>query len=254
MVQVPPAPSAAYFDGWYADLARSPARDELHRRHLGLPAHVLSTGSLNWDGLAEVTAPLRLSAGAALVDLGCGRGGYGLEIATRTGAALTGVDFSAGAIAQAAELARRLGQAAQFRTGTLAATGLADGFARAVVCLDAIQFADPAAEAYRELRRILAPGGRVALTCWEPLTPGDERIGVRLRRVDLGDGLRGAGFTEVEVTDRPDWAARERAMWAEAAALDPGDDAALRSFHDEAVRVLPTQDLIRRVLATATAP
>jgi hypothetical protein len=43
-------------------------------------------------------------------------------------------------------------------------------------------------------------------------------------------------------------------MWTEAAALDPGGDAALRSFHDEAVRVLPTQDLIRRVLATATAP
>jgi hypothetical protein len=42
-------------------------------------------------------------------------------------------------------------------------------------------------------------------------------------------------------------------MWEEAAALDPGQDPALRSFHDEGVRSLPTFDLVRRVIATATA-
>ena len=43
-------------------------------------------------------------------------------------------------------------------------------------------------------------------------------------------------------------------MWEEAAAFDPGSDPALRSFHDEGVRVLETFDLVRRVIATATAP
>jgi len=43
-------------------------------------------------------------------------------------------------------------------------------------------------------------------------------------------------------------------MWTEAAALDPGGDPALRSFHDEGVRVLTTFDLVRGVMATATAP
>ena len=42
-------------------------------------------------------------------------------------------------------------------------------------------------------------------------------------------------------------------MWEEAAALDPGDDPALRSFHDEGVRSLDTFTLLRRVMATATA-
>lgn len=37
-----------------------------------------------------------------LLDLACGRGGYGLTIAARTGARLIGVDFSAEAIRQAA--------------------------------------------------------------------------------------------------------------------------------------------------------
>ena len=43
-------------------------------------------------------------------------------------------------------------------------------------------------------------------------------------------------------------------MWEEAAALDPGDDPALQSFHDEGVRSLQIFDRVRRVLATATAP
>jgi hypothetical protein len=43
-------------------------------------------------------------------------------------------------------------------------------------------------------------------------------------------------------------------MWAEAAALDPGDDPALISFHDEGLRSPLVLELTRRVMATATAP
>ena len=58
----------------------------------------------------------------------------------------------------------------------------------------------------------------------------------------------------VEVRDRPLWRDRERAMWAEAAALDPGGDPALISFRDEGVRSPLVVELTRRVMATATAP
>ena len=249
-----PGSLAHYFDGWYADMINSPVKDEIQQRHLGLPPQLLSTSLLGWEGIAEVTAALRLSPGGALVDLACGRGGYGLEIAARTGARLTGVDFSAEAVRQAREQAGRLGAAAEFRVGDLAATGLADGSADAVLCVDAIQFAPEPDAAYRELRRILASGGRVALTCWQSLDRADERVLARVRQVDLEAGLAGAGFAEVEVRERPSWRARERAMWTEAAALDPGGDPALRDFHDEGVRVLEQFDLLRRVMGTATAP
>ena len=161
-MQPEPGSLAPYFDGWYADMIASPAKDEIQQRHLGLPPHLLSTSLLGWDGIAEAVTVLRLSPGGTLVDLACGRGGYGLEIASRTGA--------------------------------------------------------------------------------------------RLARVDLAAGLSGAGFGEIQVRDRPGWRAREHAMWEEAAALDPGDDPALRSFHDEGVRALDIFDLVRRVMATATAP
>ncbi len=39
-------------------------------------------------------------------------------------------------------------------------------------------------------------------------------------------------------------------MGEEAVALDPGDDPALRSFHDEGVRSLEIFGLVRRVIAT----
>ena len=245
---------AEYFDGWYADMIASPVKDEIQQRHLGLPPHLLSTSLLGWEGIAEAAAALRLSPGDTLVDLACGRGGYGLEIAGRAGARLVGVDFSAEAVRQAREQARRLEVTADFRVGDLAATGLDTGSARAVLCVDAIQFAPQPEAAFGEIRRVLGAGGRAVLTCWEAHERNDERVPARLRRVDLRAGLTAAGLADVEVGDRPGWRAQERAMWEEAAALDPGDDPALRSFHDEGVRSLVMFDLVYRVMATATAP
>jgi hypothetical protein len=42
-------------------------------------------------------------------------------------------------------------------------------------------------------------------------------------------------------------------MWEEAAALDPGDDHALQSFHAEGLRSLDIFTLLRRVMVTAAA-
>jgi len=252
---MPPNPlSAEYFDAWYRDKAEAPEVDEVHRRVLELPPTVPSGSCLPGDGIAEIAGELRLAAGSVLLDLACGRGGYGLEVAARAGARLIGVDFSAEALRHATDLASRLGRLAEFRVGELGATGLDDGSVDSVMCLDSVQFADPQYTVYREIRRVLRPGGRVVLTCWEPRSPGDERLGRRLRMVDLGAGLDRAGFADIQVTEHPKWRARERLMWEEAAALDPGDNPALRSFHDEGVRSLETWDLVRRVLATATAP
>lgn len=253
-METPASGLAQYFDGWYAEMAGSPVKDEIQQRHLGLPPHLLSNSALSWEGITEVTAALRLSPGDTLLDLACGRGGYGLEIAARTGASLVGVDFSAEALRQAREQARRLGRTADFRMGDLAATGLDTRSADAVLCVDAFQFAPQQDAAYRELRRVLAPGGRVVLTCWEPIDLDDGRLPERLRRVNLGAGLTAAGFSHAEVRERPGWRTAERAMWEEATALNPGDDPTLQSFRDEGVRSLDTFTLVRRVMATATAP
>jgi SAM-dependent methyltransferase len=246
-------PSAEYYDQWYANMVDSPARDEIVRRHLGLPADLPSTSLLTWDAIADVTSALRLSPGQVLLDLACGRGGYGLEVAGRTGARLVGVDFSAEAVRQARVHAERSGREARFAVGDMTGIGLDTGSVDAVMCIDAIQFAHPQQDAYREIRRVLSPGGRVVLTSWEAVDRDDDRLPERRRSVDLAGDLAAAGFAEIDVVERPDWRARELALWQEAAALDPGTDPALGSLHDEALKVLELPHLGRRVMASATA-
>src|SRR5687768_12844306 len=126
------------FNEWYSDMECAPRKDEIAQRHLGLPPYLLSTSLLTWEGIAEVTEALRLSMKDVLLDVACGRGGYGLEVADRTGASLVGVDFSEVAVRMAAEQAKALGREAEFRIGSLTATGLADESVDAVMCIDAI--------------------------------------------------------------------------------------------------------------------
>jgi SAM-dependent methyltransferase len=243
-------PDADYFDQWYSNLGRSPAHEQIAIRALGLPPRLESTSLLSWDGIADLVDAIGVGPGDTLVDLACGRGGYGLEIAHRTGASLIGVDFSAVAIERARQKADA---AADFRVGDLTATGLPDASATAVVCIDAMQFADPYADGIAECLRILAPGGRLALTGWEPIEQGDEQVPPRLGH-DIGAALHAAGFADVDVRDMPAWRAAERRHWELAVEVDPAGDPALESLYDEGKRTLPRLDRTRRVLAVGIAP
>jgi SAM-dependent methyltransferase len=98
---VPVIRDAAYFDRWYAAMVASPARDAIIARNLGLPSDLQDAGTLTWQGVAEVTDELRLPQDGLLLDIACGRGGYGIEVAQRAGTRLVGVDFSAVALEQA---------------------------------------------------------------------------------------------------------------------------------------------------------
>jgi SAM-dependent methyltransferase len=246
---------AAYFDQWYADMAASPVRDAIVARALGVPLDLGFGGVLTWQGIAEVTEALRLPRDGLLLDIACGRGGYGIEVARRAGTRLIGVDFSAVALEQAKSVsARRLPAGrSEFRIGTLLATGLPAGVADGLMCVDAVQFAEPPLAALLEFRRLLTSGGRLALTCWEAVDPADERVPARIHAVNLRRDLPEAGFVDVEVGEKPEWRQAERAIWEEAViAVD--SDAAVRSLQAEGRRSLDTFDSLRRVFATATAP
>jgi ribosomal protein L11 methylase PrmA len=94
-----------------------------------------SDSLLPWEGIAEITEALRLKAGDTLLDLACGRGVYGLEIARQTNARLIGVDFAESAVQAARALAASRGQDADFRgRGALASPALPH--ARTVIARD----------------------------------------------------------------------------------------------------------------------
>ncbi len=240
------------FNAWHADIASSPACALIFQRALGLPSQVVSNSLLTGAGIAEVAAALRVTPGQILVDLACGRGGYGREVARRTGARLIGLDFSAVAVTIAAH--RGPDARARFCVGDFTALGLRGHSVHAVMCIDAIQFSDPPVAALRECRRILARGGRLAVTAWEPCGPLPKGVPERIRRMNLARHLREAGFEQIEVTEKPDWYAAESTLWEAALQADASGDPALVSLQGEATQALAAFDVRRRVLATATAP
>ena len=163
------------------------------------------------EAIPELAEELRLTPGSTLLDLACGRGAYGLLIAQKAGTLLIGVDFSAQALTEAREQAARMGvNDASFRVGELTAAGLPDASVEAVLCTDAIQFPDEPASAYDEIRRVLKPGGRVVLTCWEPLDRNDERLVGYAAQTSAPASARRASRTLRSATARRGWHASTR--------------------------------------------
>jgi SAM-dependent methyltransferase len=248
--------TAGFFDQWYAEMGRSGLRDQIVRRALGLPSGMDASGLLPWAGVTEVAAALNLTPGQLLIDLGCGRGGYSLEIARQTGARLLGLDFSPVAVTTAASRVASAGIAgsAAFCVGDITAAGIGTNVADAVVCIETIMFAGSHLDALRECRRILAAGGRLVLTCWEATDLADERLPKSVRRLDLMRDLTEAGFEQVDVASKPAWREAERDLWESALQADAAGDPAIDSLQEEARRGLELFDSSRRVCATATAP
>jgi ubiquinone/menaquinone biosynthesis C-methylase UbiE len=245
-----PDRDAAYFAAWYADMGHVPDKDRLWTTVLGLPPHVLSTSALTGAALDEVAGILGLCPGDVLLDLACGRAGYGLELAARSGARLLALDFAEPAIVQARRNARTLGldDRADLRVGDMTATGLPPASVSAVLCVDAAQFPADFRATFAEAHRVLVPGGVAVFTGWEARVPEDPAASERIRRVDLAAGLRSAGFTQVEVRSREDWLAAEQAAWRAEVALPASEDPATRSLQAEGRRSIERGDVYRRVL------
>jgi demethylmenaquinone methyltransferase/2-methoxy-6-polyprenyl-1,4-benzoquinol methylase len=125
--------------------------------------HVLSLGiDILWRKAAA--RELALKEARAVLDVCCGTGDLALELARHTDAALVGVDFCAPMLERGARKARAQGQA---RIGWVQGDGLAlpfpdARFDRAAVAFGVRNLAD-LDQGFRELARVLAPGGRLVV-------------------------------------------------------------------------------------------
>ncbi|MFI0220361.1 class I SAM-dependent methyltransferase [Streptomyces lydicus] len=246
---------AALYDAFHAARARTDLTARLYAVAMGddYPGEVASSSSCDWPLLGHMAARLRMSPGQVLVDAGCGTGGIGLWLARALALRLEGFDLSSVAVDQATR--RRtgfLGHAASracFRVADLEDTGLPDGCAGGIVCVDALGRAEDKAAAVRELGRLLEPGGRLVMT--------------RSLRPDAtpawAEQARAAGLEVEHVDERPG----EPAMWerlyrlwithAEDLRRELGDGQAQCMLH-EAHEVLPTLSGRRAVLLTLRRP
>jgi SAM-dependent methyltransferase len=206
---------------------------------------------------------LDIGEGAVLVDLACGAGGPGLWAAQQTRASLIGVDPSAAGLAAASARAERVGLAdrSRFQQGTFERTGLTDGTADAIMTIEAFQYAPDKAAAMAELYRVLRPGGRVAIVCFE--VDPSKVTGVPVLGVDpipdYSPLLESAGFAVEAYEETPGWESRVYGTFgalvdaSDALVADIGERAAASALA-EAMLTVQMKPYPRRVLVVGRRP
>jgi SAM-dependent methyltransferase len=161
------------------------------------------------------TAFASLRPGETVVDLGCGGGLDVLLAAARVGPAgrAVGIDMTAEMIERARRNADRQGLAnVAFHLATIDRLPLADAGADCVISNCVINLAPDKPAVFREIFRILKPGGRVAVSdiaLKRPLPPEVTQdilayvgcIAGAIRIEEYERGLREAGFGAVQVVD-----------------------------------------------------
>lgn len=173
--------------------------------------------------LVELTAP---KPGERVLDLACGTG-----IVARIAAghvapsgAVTGVDVNGSMLAVARRTGAAVRPSIEWRQANAIDTGLPDAAYDVVFCQQGLQFVPDRRAAVRELYRLTAPAGRVAVSVWcDPDSPGYAPLPATFARHcpqlpeatrfvhaifglpdpdELRQLLTGAGFREVRVIRR----------------------------------------------------
>jgi SAM-dependent methyltransferase len=251
------------YDAVYAAIADSAGFARIWREHaLGpdYPAGFEHISFLTPDEMRQLASALALRPGDTLADLACGMGGPGLWIARESGAQVAGIDASAVGVEHARKRAAAHGMQADamYATGTFAATGLDSASADAIMSVDALQYAPGKRDALREMARILKPGGRLAVACFEvdPAKVAGLPIWGTDPVADYVPLLSDAGFEMTSYTETPGWYERVTATYQ--AIVDAGDELASEmgtqayaTLRGECALTLELGPYPRRVLFTA---
>lgn len=110
---------------------------------------------------------LELKPGTKVLDVACGTGNLSLP-AARLGATVTGIDIAPNLIEQARANAAQEGLNAQFEEGDAEALPYADASFDAVMTMYGAMFAPRPDLVAAELKRVVKPGGIIAMANWTP--------------------------------------------------------------------------------------
>src|SRR5262245_9407309 len=153
--------------------------DEAAERYERCPARYILGP---WAPLLVDTA--RPAAGERVLDVACGTGVVARIAAERVGPAgrVVGVDLNPGMIRVARSLPAPVGAPIEWLERSALDLGFDDASFDVVLCQQGLQFFPDKALALREMRRVLAHGGRLALSVWTGVGAYHAAVGAALAR------------------------------------------------------------------------
>ncbi|MCK6536306.1 MAG: arsenite methyltransferase [Polyangiaceae bacterium] len=212
-------------------------------------------------GCGNPTALASLAEGEVVLDLGSGAGIDSLIAARKVGPAgrVIGVDMTPEMLERARDNATKMGvsRIVEFREGVIEALPVVDGSVDVVISNCVINLSPDKPKVFREMFRVLKPGGRVAVSdicLTEPLPPdlaslAEAYVGCvagALLEKDYVSAVRAAGFTSVTATSK------SAAPMFEALAEDPTMKPLIESIGVERLRQVA--ETIRSVSLQAERP
>ena len=144
-----------------------------------------------WTG--KVADVARIRSGQRVLDVACGTGVLAIEVASRAGATghVTGLDPNPGMLA----VAKRFAPSVDWRSGFAESLPFDNQAFDAVVSQFGLMFFDDRIQSIREMLRVLAPGGRLAVAVWDsldnvPAYADEVTLLERIAGQQAADGLR----------------------------------------------------------------
>jgi ubiquinone/menaquinone biosynthesis C-methylase UbiE len=141
-----------------------------------------------------------LAAGEGALDVACGTGVVARVAAERVGPGgrVIGVDLNPGMIAVAGSLPAPVGVPIEWLQRSASDLLLPDACFDVVLCQQGLQFFPDKLVALREMRRVLADGGRLALSVWNSTGLYNTAVGEALARF-VGDAAATKFYTSRQV-------------------------------------------------------
>lgn len=127
--------------------------------------------------LEEYARPI---SGEHALDVACGTGAVTRMVAPMVGASgrVVGLDVNPAMLAVARNLPMPVGAAIEWREESALAMTLPDSSFDLALCQQGLQFFPDRQAGVNEMRRVLKPGGRAVVACWQPLEHNPAIVGL----------------------------------------------------------------------------
>ena len=139
--------------------------------------------------LSLLLSPLQPAPYSRVIDIGCGYGTDAIKIAEQSGASVTGITISHCQATRARQNPAPARGAVEIQHGDWLKNHFADHSFDSAIAVESLCHMEDSPSFFKELHRVLVPGGRAALSCWSTVPDPSPLESILLRYLCLEGAL-----------------------------------------------------------------